>query len=92
MQNSQYFCVFKYARTGKRSEARLKSESEGRARLARVRLTLYLSDFEKNKTTVLRSKTFTAVISPLFFLSAVSGSTRMSYTVICYYSLLFVRL
>ena len=85
MQNSQYFCVFKYAPTVKRSDARLKSESQGRVRLARVRLSLHLGDFEKEeKKRLLQSKTFTAVISPLLFLSAVSESTRMSYTVICY--------
>ena len=49
MQNSKYFCVFKYARTVKRSDARLESESEGRVRLARVRLTLHLSDFEREE-------------------------------------------
>ena len=66
MQNSQYFCAFKYARAIKQkvwneAENRERDWGEtpyGRVRLARFmpRFTDFFTDFEKNKkTTVLQS-------------------------------------
>ena len=65
LQNSSYFCIFKYARAVKqkvRNEAENRERDYGRVRLARfARKTLtplftdFFTDFEKKNPTVLQS-------------------------------------
>ena len=64
LQNSPYFCLFKYAREVKQkvwNEAESEAESEARAPRARKtltpRFTDFFTDFEKKKPTVLQSIT-----------------------------------
>ena len=67
LQNSPYFCVFKYARAVKqRAQAR-----------ALPRFTDFFTDFEKKKTTVLQPSVFSSrpikslIVTPLFAIARV---------------------
>ena len=57
LQNSPYFCVFKYARAVKQ---KVWNKAENARKSLTPRFTNFFTDFEKKKPTVLRSKASTA--------------------------------